>query len=68
MVLHASILDVVLEGGFQLCELLLGGRVDVVSLPVVRHLDVFQAVLRSNFLVFCGEAHASTLVCSHCER
>ena len=62
MVLHASVLNVVLEGGLQLCELLLGSRVDVVSLPVVRHLDVFQAVLRSNLVILCGKAHASTLV------
>jgi hypothetical protein len=30
-------------------------------------LDVFQAVLGCNLLVFCGETHASALTGGHCE-
>ena len=67
MVLHARILNVILQSGLQLCELLLCGRVDVVSPPVVGHLDVLQAMLGCNLLVFCGETHASGLTGSHCE-
>lgn len=67
MVLHASILNVILEGGLQLCQLLLSGRVDVVSSPVVGHLDVLQAMRGCNFLVLCGKTHASALTGGHCE-
>lgn len=66
MVLHASILNVILEGGLQLCQLLLGGRVDIVSSPVVGHLDVLQTVRGCNFLVLCSETHASALTGGHC--
>jgi hypothetical protein len=68
MVLHASILDVILQSGLQLRQLLLSGRVDVVSSPVVGHLDVLQTMLGSNLLVFCGETHASALTGGHCDR
>ena len=67
MVLHASILNVILQSGLQLRQLLLGGRVDVVSPPVVGHLDVLQAMLGCNLLVFCGETHASALTGGHCD-
>ena len=68
MVLHTSILDVILQSGLQLCQLLLGGRIDIVSSPVVGHLDVLQAMLGSNLLIFCGETHASALTGGHCDE
>jgi hypothetical protein len=68
MMLHTSILNVILESGLQLRQLLLGGRVDIVSPPVVGHLDIFQAVFGSNLLIFCGETHASALSGSHCDE
>ena len=68
MVLHASILNVILQSGLQLCQLLLGGRVDIVPPPVVGHLDVFQTMLGSNLLVFGGETHAGALSGGHCNE
>ena len=68
MVLHTSILNVILQSGLQLCQLLLGGRVDVVSPPVVGHLNILQAMLGSNLLIFCGETHASALTGGHCDE
>lgn len=68
MMLHTSILNVILQSGLQLRQLLLGGRVDVVPPPVVGHLDVLQAMFGSNLLVFCGETHASALTGGHCDE
>jgi hypothetical protein len=67
MVLHAGILYVVLQGSLQLRQLLLGGRVDVVSVPVVRHLDVLEAMVGCNLLVLCGETHTRALTGGHCD-
>lgn len=68
MMLHTSILNVILQSGLQLRQLLLGGRVDVVSPPVVGHLDVLQAMFGSNLLIFCGETHARALTGGHCDE
>jgi hypothetical protein len=67
MVLHARILYVVLQSSLQLCQLLLSGRVDVVSVPIVRHLDVLEGMIGCNLLVLCGEAHTRALTGGHCE-
>lgn len=68
MVLHARVLDVVLKGGLQLRQLLLCLGIDVFSPSVIRHLDVLQAVLRSNLLVFGCKSHAGTLGSGHLDR
>lgn len=65
MVLHARVLNVILKGGLQLRQLLLRLRIDVLSLPVVGHLDILEAVLWGNLLVLGRETHAGTLGGGH---
>jgi len=67
MMLHAGVLNVILKSGFQLSDFLLSIGIAVIPVSFVGHLDVFQAMLGCNLLVFCGETHASALTGGHCD-
>lgn len=63
--LHAGVLNVVLQGGLQLSNVLLGVGIAVVPLSFVGHLNVLQAVVRGNLLILRGETHAGRLSGGH---
>lgn len=65
MMLHAGVLNVVLQGGLQLSNVLLGVGIAVVPLSFVGHLNVLQAVVRGNLLILRGETHAGRLSGGH---
>lgn len=65
MMLHAGVLNVVLQGGLQLSNVLLGVGIAVVPVSFVGHLNVLQAVVRGNLLILRGETHAGRLSGGH---
>ena len=67
MMLHARILAVILQGGLQLSNVLLGVGIAVVSVSFIGHLNVLQAVVWRDLLVLCGKTHAGRLSGGHSE-
>jgi hypothetical protein len=67
MMLHAGVLDVVLQGGLQLSNVLLGVGIPVIPVSFIGHLDVLQAVVWRDLLVLRGKTHAGRLSGSHYE-
>jgi len=65
MMLHAGVLDVVLQGGLQLSNVLLGVGIPVVAFSFVGHSNIFQAVVRRDLLVLRGKAHTGRLSGGH---
>jgi hypothetical protein len=67
MMLHARVLNVILQGGLQLSNVLLGVGIAVVSVSFIGHLDVLQAVVWRDLLILRGKTHAGRLSGGHSE-
>ena len=65
MMLHARVLNVILQGGLQLSNVLLGVGIAVVSVSFIGHLDVLQAVVWRDLLILRGKTHAGRLSGGH---
>ena len=65
MMLHARVLNVILQGGLQLSNVLLGVGIAVVSVSFIGHLDVLQAMVWRDLLILRGKTHAGRLSGGH---
>jgi len=65
MMLHAGVLNVVLQSGLQLSDFLLSIRIAVIPFSFVRHADVLQTVVWRNLLVMRGKTHTGRLGGGH---